>query len=553
MDLNCGNIQQFKREFLAVLLAGFGNELLPLTSDHGDEPCPKALLPISNKPMIDYVLSWIEQSGIKDVLLICPTAHRPTIYHHIHSDSSVSPSSLRIDVQAYDGDPSDSDDEQGAIGPGGTVAGTCALLRHFSNRITGDFVILPCDFIPPSTFSLSTLLNKFRAESTANRSVLTTCWFAAHSSKPADKGGVPEEWGPSYPRMVPIVWDPSTGTLLHVETLDDEDRNGDEIELHMSLLSRYPRTKLSSRFQDSHVYVCRRLVLDLLREKRRFDSFREEFLPWLCKVQYQHRKAKRYPQILSSLSSNASPLELALEHSTTMSKPSSKPLRKPNHIKSPPDFSVPPSPTDENARSASYSSSMTEFKVGLIICGEGEEEASAGLAIRVNTLPNFLEINRKLLSQTTYSLPTDPKNRSLIDSKAQISSDTVIGDSTQVSERTTIKKSVIGRHCVIGKMIKIVGCVLLDHCVVEDSVKLDGCILGSYTKVGTKAEITRCVTRNGYEVDPGDVVKGEKLDMTDWTAAPDDCDESDDSGGDDGGGDDDGDEVEEKAESDSSE
>jgi translation initiation factor eIF-2B subunit gamma len=73
-----------------------------------------------------------------------------------------------------------------------------------------------------------------------------------------------------------------------------------------------------------------------------------------------------------------------------------------------------------------------------------------------------------MLSQASYSLPTDPKNRSLIDQKAQISSDTIIGDSTQVSERVTIKKSVIGRHCVIGKMAKIVGCILFDHCVVED-------------------------------------------------------------------------------------
>lgn len=44
----------------------------------------------------------------------------------------------------------------------------------------------------------------------------------------------------------------------------------------------------------------------------------------------------------------------------------------------------------------------------------------------------------------------------------------MIGDSTRVGERTSIKRSVVGNHCVIGKMAKIVGCVLLDHCVVED-------------------------------------------------------------------------------------
>ena len=38
--------------------------LIPLTANHGDEPSPKALLPIANRPMIEYPLSWLEQSGV---------------------------------------------------------------------------------------------------------------------------------------------------------------------------------------------------------------------------------------------------------------------------------------------------------------------------------------------------------------------------------------------------------------------------------------------------------------------------------------------------------
>jgi len=41
-----------------------GSRLQPLTSNNGEEPCPKALLPIGNKPMIDYILAWLEPSGI---------------------------------------------------------------------------------------------------------------------------------------------------------------------------------------------------------------------------------------------------------------------------------------------------------------------------------------------------------------------------------------------------------------------------------------------------------------------------------------------------------
>lgn len=51
---------------------------------------------------------------------------------------------------------------------------------------------------------------------------------------------------------------------------------------------------MSSNLQDSHVYVCRRSVLDALQEKKHLDSFREEFIPWLCKVQYQRTRREKY-------------------------------------------------------------------------------------------------------------------------------------------------------------------------------------------------------------------------------------------------------------------
>ncbi|KAG5643607.1 hypothetical protein DXG03_000615 [Asterophora parasitica] len=426
MDIERDDTVLVKREFLAVLLAGFGND------DHGDEPCPKALLPVANKPMIDYTLTWLEQAGIKDVLLICPSVHRAAIYHHIHSGASVS---LRIDLQTYD----ESQD---------TSVGTCTLLRHFSSRIQEDFVLVPCDFIPPPSLPLSVLLNKFRADAISDGSIATTCWFADH--KP-EKGAFPEEWGP-HPQPSPIVWDDASGTLLHIDTPDDQDRNSEEIELRMALLSRYPRTKLSTNFQDSHVYVCRRQVLDALHEKRHFDSFREEFLPWLLKVQYQRTRRRKYARCLIPITNTASQ-GLALKHSTLSKETSASNDSFGTLLPKDPSISMPPSPTDGDDDYGSTNS----FRVGVVI-----HRASAGFAIRVNTIPNFLEINRRELTGVTYNLPTEPKDRSLIDQKAQISSDTIIGHSTQVSERTTIKKSIIGRHCVIGKMAKIVGWEKLD-------------------------------------------------------------------------------------------
>ena len=190
--------------------------------------------------MIDFPLTWLEQSGITgvlsvlifcpdmnitqlEVLLICPTAHRSSISHHIHSDtSSSSYPSLHVDVQTYDESPDE-------------PVGTCAVLKHFSSRIQRDFVVLPCDFIPPEDLSLSSLLNKYRVESNLDGAIVTSCWLKAHGT---DKGAVPEEWG-RIGSSVSIIWDKKSGTLLHIDTPDDIDRNSDELEIRMSLLSRF--------------------------------------------------------------------------------------------------------------------------------------------------------------------------------------------------------------------------------------------------------------------------------------------------------------------------
>ncbi|KAJ7590952.1 UDP-3-O-glucosamine N-acyltransferase [Mycena floridula] len=464
MDLSIGTKDTGVSEFLAVLLAGFGKELVPLTSDNSDEASPKALLPIANKPLIDYMLAWIEHSSVKDVMIICPSIHRHAISHHIHSNISPAFASLRIDIQTY---------EETQDSPGGT----CTLLRHFATRILQDFIVLPCDFIPPSSLHLSTILNKFRSDSFSDTSVATTCWFPAGSQ---DKGVFPDEWSPVSSSA--IVWDKMTGSLLHVDTLDEQDRNSDAFELPMTLLTQYniPRSQMSRKLQDSHVYVCRRSVLDLLQEKRHFDSFREDFMPWLCSLQHRASKREKYTSVLNRIT-NVTSQSVALAHSGLYRKK-----------------------------------------------GKGDASLTSEITARVNTLDSFMSANRYFLSKSTYSLPTDPKDRALIDQKAQISADTMVDVSTQISERTTIKKSVIGKHCIIGKMVRIVGCVLLDHCVVEDGAKLDGCILGTNTKIGAKAELTRCVTQAGYEVATGETVKNERLEISDWTAGGEDSEEESD-------------------------
>jgi translation initiation factor eIF-2B subunit gamma len=222
---------------LVVAQSSKSPSLAPLTNDDGNEACPKALLPVANRPMIDYPLAWLDQSGVHgefhcravlvfahsktlDVLLVCPSAHLPAISHHINSDSTSSSfSSLRIDLQSLD------DNKEVGLG-------TAAVLKHFANRIKHDFVLLPCDFIPPPSLSLGRILNKFRSDVGAEGAVATSCWFE-HSS---DKGSFEDSDGKAV--APPIVWDPQSETLLYVSSHDEVESGSDELELRMSLLSR---------------------------------------------------------------------------------------------------------------------------------------------------------------------------------------------------------------------------------------------------------------------------------------------------------------------------
>lgn len=187
--------------------------------------------------MLDYPLAWVEKSGIRgnilhcsqllkilimtpDVLLVCPTSHRAAISHHIHSDTtSTSFSSLRIDLQTFD--------ETQDI-----AVGTSAVLQHFAHRIKHDFILLPCDFIAPASLPLIKILNKFRTESASDGAIATACWF----ERSGEKSSSSEEWDPYT--TAPILWDEESMTLLYVDTAEDVERDGENFNLRLSMLSR---------------------------------------------------------------------------------------------------------------------------------------------------------------------------------------------------------------------------------------------------------------------------------------------------------------------------
>ncbi|KAJ6659554.1 hypothetical protein lerEdw1_018789 [Lerista edwardsae] len=125
-----------------------------------------------------------------------------------------------------------------------------------------------------------------------------------------------------------------------------------------------------------------------------------------------------------------------------------------------------------------------------------------GLCYRVNTLGLYIDANRQVPKMLPVLCPEEPLVHStaeIIDKclfpqplsrkqeeaaerllKAladrpcflsvpfQIGSDSMVGPSTQVGEKTAIKHSVIGSQCVIKDKVKITNCIIMNSVRIEE-------------------------------------------------------------------------------------
>lgn len=108
---------------------------------------------------------------------------------------------------------------------------------------------------------------------------------------------------------------------------------------------------------------------------------------------------------------------------------------------------------------------------------KNKPKPEADYLIRANSLAGYWEMNRRFLRTLAANAPTTPRPQpateesgspALISPTAQISPDSLLGEGTRVGDRASIKKCIIGRHCVIGRGAKLTGCVLWDFVTVEE-------------------------------------------------------------------------------------
>ncbi|TIC15383.1 hypothetical protein E3Q14_00363 [Wallemia mellicola] len=465
---------KLNNEFKAVILSGYGQKLFPLV-----EATPKPLLPVGNEPVISYALKWCEDSAVNgpysvfftlktnsypsDILVLSPSSFSNYLSPFLRSFNSENlPNSTKSKQEDLHIRYETVDDDDCASWE------TADWLRHFKDEIKTDFVVLPCDILPPKSLPLSKVLESYR------RSKSNTLITSLHYENSIDYGS---REGPS--RCI-TIYDQESQTLI----MPANDAN-DTLDLRSRLLWEYPNLTLSTKLLDAHVYVVRRNVLDLLTARPEIASIREDLLPWLSKWSYQKALYDKWGKALKIQSD---PFEDALAHST-MQTLENAPDRKPKH-------------TGDYASADNSHSDVPpnqRIRVQTLIHKSGD-----GFIARANTLGGYAEMNREIL-RSHRPVPQA--------GKPPVAPGSLVSQPVKIGEKSLIKMSIIGRNVEIGKGCKIIGCIIADNVVVKDGAKLDNCVVCARAKVGERASLTLCDIGGDSDIIADTQAKNEKISL----------------------------------------
>ncbi|CAG8500384.1 10957_t:CDS:10 [Diversispora eburnea] len=231
-------------EFQAIILAGYGHKLYPLTEENN---VPKALLPN------------VYEGKLKPNLEV-----------------------IKEDI------------------------GTADALRLIKDKIKCDFIVISCDLIT------ELMPHHFLDYHRTHDPTFTALYYEPQNTFEGDS------------KQFVGIDSTTQSRLIYVASGADLD---EEFSLRMSLLWKFPRVNIHTTLQDSHVYIFKRWVIDLIVQRKAISSVCDHLVPLLVKCQYQKLLLEK--EGIDKLANSQEPYQrIAHEYSTTRNDDSkSSPVR----------------------------------------------------------------------------------------------------------------------------------------------------------------------------------------------------------------------------------
>ncbi|PPS04176.1 hypothetical protein GOBAR_AA16489 [Gossypium barbadense] len=450
-------------DFQVVVLAGGNSKnLTPLVS----KELPKPLLPVANCPVLNYVLHQLEQSNLKDLIVVVEGEDAALLVGAWISGTFID--RLHVEIAAVPED-----------------IGTAGALRAISHHLTAkDILVVSGDLVsdvPPGALA---------ATHRRHDAAVTTMLCSIPVSGPLESGSSGgKDKAKKLGRYNIIGLDPSKQFLLHIAT-------GAEIEkdarISKRILHAVGQMEMRSDLMDAHMYAFKRSVLqEVLDIKDTFQSLKEDVLPYLVRSQLKSEALlNRTPQGEEnsnekvSSQNNQAFISRILANAST---PSFHGIYSEN-----PDGS---------------SSTRKTHKCCVYIA------SSSSYCVRLNSIQAFMDINRDVTGDADHLL--SPNNiigpSPKLGTKTTVGPNCRLGEGSEMGDKCQVKRSIIGRHCRIGSHVKAVNSVVMNHVTIGDGCIIQGSVICSNVQLQERVELKDCQVGAGFVVTAGSEYKAESL------------------------------------------
>lgn len=216
----------------AVVIAdSFNFRFLPITFER-----PRALLPLVNRPLIDYTVEFLAVAGVSEIFVFCCT-HAEDIRSHLKASRWMNPTSpVKLHIIVSEDCPSVGD-----------------ALRNIDAQslIRSDFVLVSGDLV--SNMHLREVIQKHREIKKRDKMLVMTCVY---------KKANPKHRTRSIEDDILICMGASNGQLLHCEKPMKQKR----MNIPLSILEEHGEVELHYDVLDCHVSICSPIVPQLFSD-----------------------------------------------------------------------------------------------------------------------------------------------------------------------------------------------------------------------------------------------------------------------------------------------
>lgn len=452
---------------VVVLAGGTSKELIPLVS----KEVPKALLPVANRPVLSYVLELLEQSNLKDLIVVVEGEDAALRVGGWISSAYVD--RLHVEVAAVPED-----------------VGTAGALRAIGHHLTAHDILvvsgdLVCD-VPPGAVA---------AAHRRHDAVVTAMLCSARVSGPSESGSAGGKDKAKKPGRYNIIGlDPTQQFLLFIAAGAEVEK---DIRVQKSILRAVGQMAIRADLMDAHLYAFKRSVLqEILDQKETFQSLRQDVLPYLVRSQLRSELSLHGAQSEENGNDKVASQDNKVTLSQLLTNSSTPSFHELYAIG--PNGSAPvPSKTH---KCCVYIASKNKF------------------CARLNSIQAFSDINRDVIGDAShlsgYSFSAHNNiihPSAVLGSKTTVGPQCMLGEGSQMGDKCSVKRSVIGRHCRIGSNVKVVNSVIMNHVSIGDGCSIQGSVICSNVQLQDRVVLKDCQVGAGFVVSAGSEYKGESL------------------------------------------